>query len=157
MNKLLLLLNASMLLFVAWMTNLLDHWLGIVAFEGQFLLFSIVAAVIFGLIWYSIAKKHALAFAIVAFLLFSINFALPAPSERVLRSAQLKLQPGVAAQRIESTIAEAYQDTPYGMPRISWTDSRVLISLSSQEAGNCTAILLQVKNGVIERSEFSAD
>ena len=73
----------------------------------------------------------------------------------------LKIPPGTDADAIETIVKQEYQNSPYALPRISEDRAagfeRVHVSLWSQEAGNCTAILFLVEDGVVVRSMFSRD
>jgi hypothetical protein len=69
----------------------------------------------------------------------------------------LKIQPGASADSIETIVKEAYDGSGYVLPRITREDARIYVSLLSQQSGNCTALILRTKDGVVVSGEYSAD
>ncbi len=138
-----------------------DQMFGVVAFTYRYLAFCLLAALAFGGVWHACFRKSALAFALVVFGILAANFFLPPPSERLLRSAMLKVIPGTDASAIVSIVKQQYEDSPYAMPWIHEDQAgafdRVHVSLLSQKARNCTSAIFLVQNGRVSRSIFSAD
>jgi len=161
MKKLLVILFVLLVGLAAYSAYVADQWLGVVAFTYRYLLFCIIGSLVLGAIWFGVFKKHALLVGLVVFSLLAANYFVSPPSERLLRSAMLKIPPGTDADAIETTVKQEYQNSPYVLPRISEDRAagfeRVHVSLLSQEAGNCTAILFLVEDGVVVRSMFSRD
>jgi len=54
-------------------------------------------------------------------------------------------------------VKEAYDGSGYVLPRITREDARIYVSLLSQQSGNCTALILRTKDGVVVSGEYSAD
>lgn len=161
MKKLRILLFVLMVALVAYATYLADHWLGVVAFTHHYLLFCMIASLGLGSAWFALSGKRAFPVGLLIFSLLAVNFFLPPPSTRLLRSAMLKIPPGTDADTIEMTVKQEYQDSAYALPRISKDRAghfeRVHVSLLSQEAGNCTALLFLVENGLVVRGMFVPD
>lgn len=161
MKKFLIILFVLLVGLVAYSAYVADQWLGVVAFTYRYLLFCIIGSVVLGAIWFGVFKKHTLLVGLGVFSLLAANYFLSPPSERLLRSAMLKIPPGTDADAIETIVKQEYQNSPYVLPRISEDRAagfeRVHVSLLSQEAGNCTAILFLVEDGVVVRSMFSRD
>ncbi|MGA0845523.1 MAG: hypothetical protein ACO3RV_03210 [Luteolibacter sp.] len=150
-------LSTILMALVAYLAWSLDQWVGIVAYTVPYLLFCAIAALFFWAAWYPMLKKRAVLVGFSAFAILAANFVLPPPSERILRSVLLKLPPGTDAQSIESIVGEEYERSGYTLPRITREDSRIHVSLMSQQLGNCTSLLIQTDNGVVVNSKYSAD
>lgn len=146
---------------VAFAAYVADQMLGVVAFTFGYLAFCLLAALVFGGIWYAFFRRSALMLALVVFGILAVNFFLPPPSERLLRSAMLKASPGTDASAIADIVKQRYEGSPYAMPQIHEDKAggfdRVHVSLLSQKAGNCTSVIFLVKNGQVSRSIFSPD
>ena len=157
MKTILAVLSAILLAVLGFFAYGLDQWLGIVAFTYPYLLFCATTALLFWLAWIPILKKRAFLVGLSVFAILSVKFLLPPPSERILRSVLLKIQPGASADSIETIVKEAYDGSGYVLPRITREDARIYVSLLSQQSGNCTALILRTKDGVVVSGEYSAD
>lgn len=138
-------------------TNALDHWLGIGAYSWAIVVMSLVFALFFGTWWKQGTERNALWMGLGVFLLFVGILFLPPPSERILRSAMLKVAVGTDADAIDEIVAEEYQGSPYVFPAITVDEERVRVSLLSQDPGNCTAIIFKIVDGKVVQREFMAD
>ncbi|MFK7852246.1 MAG: hypothetical protein AB8D78_14815 [Akkermansiaceae bacterium] len=156
--SILITLSAVLLAFAAFLA---DRMLGVVAFAYGYLTFCLLAALVFGGVWYACSKKYSMAFALIVFGALSANFFLPPPSERLLRSAMLEAPPGTDAGAIEDIVERQYEGSRYAMPTISRDRAgrfdRVHVSLLSQKSRSCTSIIFLVENGRVSRSIFSPD
>ena len=144
---------------------------GVVAYSYRYLLFCILVSLVSVAQWYVVYGKRAALVGLVVFSLFAGQFFLPSPSERILRSAMLKIPLGSDASDIETIVLQAYEGSAYAPPSISREQSnvvmepgqsarqleRVHVSLLSQDPGNCTAITFLVEDGVVVHRFFSAD
>jgi hypothetical protein len=146
---------------VAFVAYIADQMFGVVAFTYGYLAFCLLATLVFGLAWRAFFPKSAPAFALVVFTILAVNFLLPPPSERLLRSAMLKAKPGTDASAIVDIVKQQYEGSPYEMPRISEDESggfdRIHVSLLSQKEGNCTSVIFLIENGKVSRGIFSPD
>ncbi len=161
MKKLLIASFVILLALVACCAYVADQLFGVVAFSYRYLLFCIVAAALFGAVWFMSFRKNAILFGLLVFSILAMNFFLPPPSERFLRSAMLKIPPGTEADFIEKIVTEEYAGSSYLNPNI-YKDhfgniERVHVSLLNQSAGNCTSLLFLVEDGVVTRGIYSAD
>ena len=171
MKKLLLILFVLLVAVVVGASLVADAMLGVAAFTYGYLVFCLVAALVLGAGWLACFRKHALLVGLGVFSLLAINLFLPPSSERLLRSAMLKLPPGTDADAIESIVMQEYKGSAFGLPRI--TKERVNVSmqpdepareleqihfsLSSQQPGNATSISFLIENGVVVKSYFAPD
>ena len=146
-----------LLAVLAYFAYALDQWLGIVAFTYPYLIFCMIAALLFWAAWFPILKKRAIVVGLAVFAVLAANFLLPPPSERLLRSVLLKIPPGTKVDSIEKFAKGEYDGSGYILPSIAREDSRVHVSLLSQQSGNCTALIFTAENGVVISGEFSAD
>ena len=144
----------GMILYLAYM---MDQWVGVMAFTLPYLLFCLVAAAITAGCWIPLLNKRAYVVALVAFSLLAVNLLLPPPSERILRSASLRLVPGTDADTIQQVLKEEYDGSAYSMPSITEEPDRVFVSLLNHEPGNCTALIIHLEEGVVVGCEYSAD
>ncbi len=158
MKTFLVVLLTGLLAFVVWFVYGLDQWMGVVAFTYRYLLFCVMAALLFYGVWAtSIKKQQAIWVGVVVFGVLAANFVLPAPSERILRAAWLRIPVGTPADAIERVVTEAYDGSGFVLPRITEEENRIHVSLMSQQAGNCTAIIFKTRDGVVVESEYSPD
>lgn len=146
---------------VAFAAYAADQMFGVVAFTYGYLAFCLLAAVFFGGVWHACFRKSAWAFALLVFGILGVNFFLSPPSERLLRSAMLKVTPGTDASAIVEIVKQQYEGSPYAVPWIHEDQAggfdRVHVSLLSQEARSCTSAIFLVENGRVSRSIFSPD
>lgn len=153
-----LVLLVSLVAFVAYIA---DQMYGVVAFTYAYLAFCLLAALVFGAVWYFCLPKSAPAFALIVFALLAANFLLPPPSERLLRSAMLKAKPGTDASAISEIVKQQYEGSAYGMPWIHEDEAggfdRIHVSLVHQEPKNATSVIFLIENGKVSRSIFSPD
>ncbi len=132
--------------------------MGVVAFTYRYLLFCVMAALLFYGVWAtSIKKKQAVWVGGVVFGVLAANFVLPAPSERILRAAWLRIPVGTPAEAIVRIVKAAYDGSGYVLPRITEEENRIHVSLLSQQAGNCTALIFKTSDGVVVESEYMVD
>lgn len=161
MNKLLIGASVILLALVAYFAYVADQLLGVVAFTYRYLLFCIIASLAFCAAWFTSFRKHSIFVGLVVFSILAANFFLPPPSERILRSVMLKIPPGTDADAIERVVQEEYEGSAYLLPTIyrdhARNFERVHVSLLSQKAGNCTALLFLIENGVVVKGMFSPD
>ncbi|NNC86948.1 MAG: hypothetical protein HKN82_00650 [Akkermansiaceae bacterium] len=161
MRTLLVIPFVLLVALVAYGAYVADQWLGVVAFTYRYLLFCIIGSLALGAVWFGIFRKRALLVVLAVFSVLAVNYLLPPPSERLLRSVMLKAPPGTEATAIVDIVKRHYEDSPYAMPRISEDRGggfdRVHVSLLSQEAGNSTSVIFLVENGRVARSIFSPD
>ena len=157
MKTVLAILSVIMLAILGYFAYGLDQWLGIVAFTYPYLLFCAISALLFWVAWFPILRKRSAVVGLAVFAILSANFLLPPPSERILRSVLLRLPPGTTSDSIEEIVAEEYDGSGYVLPRITREDTRVHVSLLSQQSRNCTALILRTKDGAVVSSEYSAD
>lgn len=138
-----------------------DQMLGIVAYTYGYFAVCLLAALGFGGVWHACFRKSASAFALVVFGILAVNFFLPPPSERLLRSAMLKATPGTDASAIVAIVKQQYEGSTYAMPWIHEDQaggfSRVHVSLLPQKARSCTSVIFLIENGRVSRSIFSPD
>jgi hypothetical protein len=156
--------SISLVLLVALVASaayVADQMFGVVAFTDRYLAFCLLAALAFGGVWHACFRKSASAFALVVFGILAANFFLPPASERLLRSAMLKVTPGTDASAIVDIVKQQYEGSLYAMPWIHEDQAggfdRVHVSLLSQKARNCTSVIFLVENGRVSRSIFSPD
>lgn len=146
---------------VACVAYIADQMFGVVAFTYGYLAFCLLAALAFGAAWRACFAKSAPAFALIVFALLAVNFLLPPPSERLLRSAMLKAKPGTNATAIVDIVKQQYEGSPYEMPRIHEDESggfdRIHVSLLSQKPGKATSVIFLIESGKVSRSIFSPD
>jgi hypothetical protein len=157
MKTLLAVLSTILLAVLASFAYGLDQWLGIVAFTYRYLLFCAIVALLFWMTWFPVLKKRAFIVGLAVFAIFSANFLLPPPSERLLRKVLLRIPPGSHSDSIGKIVEEEYSGTGNVLPQITKEDTRVHVSLLSQQDGNCTAIIFNTKDGIIVSGEYSAD
>lgn len=157
MTTLLAVLSAILLTILGFLAYRLDQWLGIVAFTYPYLLFCAIVALLYWAAWVPILKKHAFVVGFAVFAILSANFLLPPPSERLLRSVLLRIPPGTNSDSIDKIVEEEYDGSGYVLPKNTREDTRVYVSLLSQRSGNCTALIINTEEGVVVRSEYSAD
>jgi hypothetical protein len=149
------------LALVAFSAYVADQLFGVVAFTFGYLVFCLLAAAAFGGMWRVCFKKTGLAAALVVFGVLATNFFLPPPSERLLRSAMLKAPPGTDATAIVDIVKQQYEGSPYAMPMV-WESraggiDQVHVSLLSQKAKSCTAVIFLVENGRVSKRIYSGD
>jgi hypothetical protein len=153
-----LVLLVSLVAFVAYIA---DQMYGVVAFTYGYLAFCLLAALVFGAVWYFCLPESAPAFALIVFAILAANFLLPPPSERLLRSAMLKAKPGTDASAIANIVKHQYEGSPYEIPRIYEDESggfdRIHVSLLSQKPRNATSVIFLIEGGKVSRSIFSPD
>ena len=157
MKILTVVLLTILLAIVACLAYAFDQWLGIVAFTYRYLFFCALVGLLYWAMWFMVFKKYATLVGLGVFAILAANFLLPAPSERILRSALLRIQLGADSDAIERIVKEEYDGSGYVLPRITKEGASVHVSLLSQQAGNCTAILFNTEGGVVVRRYFSAD
>ena len=146
---------------IAFVAYIADRVYGVVAFRYGYLAFCVLSALAFGAAWRACFPKSAAAFALGVFAIFAANFLMPPPSERLLRSAMLKVSPGTDASAIADIVRQQYDGSPYAMPRI-YADTagrfdRVNVSLLSQKERNYTSVCFLIENGKVTRSYFWPD
>ena len=153
-----LVLLVALVAFVAYVA---DQMFGVVAFTYGYLAFCVLAALAFGAAWHACFPKSAPVFALAVLGILAANCFLPAPSERLLRSAMLKAKPGTDASAIVGIVEKQYEDSPYALPWIHEDKAggfdRIHVSLLSQKKGNCTSVIFLLENGKVSRSIFSPD
>lgn len=161
MIKLLVIPFVILVALVAYFAYEADQWLGVVAFTYRYLLFCVIGSLVLGAAWFGIFRKGALLVGLMVFSLLAANYFLPPPSERLLRSVMLKIPIGTDGDAIETIVKQEFKDSGYALPGISKDRAqhfdRVHVSLSSQEAGNSTALLFLIEDGVVVKSMFSRD
>ena len=157
MKTLLAVLSALLLAFIGYFAYRLDQWVGIVAFTYPYLFFCTVVGLLYWGAWFPCLKKRAFVIGLAAFSILSINFLLPAPSERILRTVMMRLPPGTSSDTIEEIVEEAYDGSGYVFPQIIRGNTSVRVSLLSQRSGNCTALIINTKDGVVVSSAYSQD
>lgn len=156
--------SVSLLLLAAvaaYMAYVADNLFGVVAFTYGYLIFCAVVALALGGVWRAWGGSSGLVFALVVFGVLAVNFVLPPPSERLLRSVMLKAPAGTDASTIVDIVTQQYNDGPYAMPWIHEDRSggfdRIHVSLLPQKAKSCTSVIFLVENGRVSRSIFSPD
>lgn len=171
MKKVLIFGFILLVAITAYFAYVADCWFGVVAFTYGYLLFCFVTSLSLGALWFAFFKKHALLVSGVVFSLFAANYFLPPPSERLLRSALLKIPLGSDGDRIETIVRQEYEGSGYVIPRISKEQINVLMkpdeptrqvdrvhfSLLSQDRSNVTAISFLIEDGVVVKRSFSPD
>ena len=171
MKNLLLILYVVIVAVFACFALIADQLYGVVAYTYRYLLFCILVSLVSVAQWYGVYGKRAALVGFVVFSLFAGQFFLPSPSERILRSAMIKIPPGTDAGEIETIVLQAYEGSAYAPPSISREQSKVHmepdqparelesvhVSLSSQDPGNCTAIAFLVEDGVVVHRFFAPD
>lgn len=154
----LLLTALGLLAFMTWM---LDRWLGIAAEQIYFLAFSLCVGVGFAALWRMSIRRGALPAGVLAFAVLASQLLLPPPSERLLRKAMLSVPLGAEVSAIEGAVEKAFEGRPYPLPDISRQyaggDERVHVSLLSQRNGNCTAIVFWARAGLVVQRTYSPD
>lgn len=149
--------SVALLAILCYLAYALDQWLGIVAYTFPYLIFCTVSGLAISIIWLPISKTYSVPIGLIPFAILASNFLLGPPSERLLRSALLKLPSGTHAQLIESIVKKEYENSDYTLPFIKKDESRVHVSLSSQQAGNATALIFRIKDGIIINRKYSRD
>jgi len=157
MKTLLAILSILVVGIVAFFAYALDQWLGIAAFTGRYIAFSAMLALLVAASWLAFLKKGAIGIAFTVFAILAGIILLPPPSERILRTALLRIPAGTHASEIERIVKEEYEGSGYALPGITEEPNRIHISLLSQEPGNCTAITFETKDGVVVSGHFMAD
>lgn len=161
MKKPFLFLLVVLAALVAAAAYVADQMFGVVAFTFGYLAFCLTAALAFGWCWHACFRKSARLVALAFFGVLAANFILPAPSERLLRSAMIEAGPGSDASAIVGIVKRRYADSPHAMPWIHEDQAggfdRVHVSLLSQTARSCTSAIFLVRNGRVCRSIFSPD
>lgn len=158
MKLLFAVLSAILLAILGYLAYELDQWLGVVAFTLPYLTFCAITGLLYWAAWFRILRRGAILVGLAVCAILSANFLLPPPSERILRSVLLRLPPGTSSGSIQKVVAEEYEGTGYALPQITIEATRVHItSLSSQRSGNCTALILQIKDDVVVSAEYSED
>ena len=146
---------------IAYAAYVADNLFGIVAFADGYLIFCAVAAFAFGGAWRALTGTSGLVFGLLVFGILAVNFVLPPPSERLLRSVMLKAPAGTDASTIVDIVKQEYKDGPYAMPWIHEDRAggfdRIHVSLLPQQAKSCTSAIFLVQNGRVSRSIFSPD
>ncbi len=150
-------LSALLLAIIAFFAYVFDQWLGVVAFTYPYLFFCAIVGLLYWAAWYLILKKRAMCVGLAAFALLALNFLLPPPSERILRSALLRIPQGTSVEFIERIVKDEYNGSGYALPQITKDDTRVHVSLLSRQAGNCTAIIFKIEDGIVVDRWFVAD
>jgi hypothetical protein len=107
--------------------------------------------------WFPVLKRRAFIVGLAVFAIFSACFLLPPPSERLLRKVLLRIPPGSYSDSIERIVEEEYSSSGYVLPQITKEDTRIHVSLLSQQDGNCTAITFNTKDGVVVSGEYITD
>ena len=79
------------------------------------------------------------------------------PSSRILRRVIAEILAGTDGDQVERLVRDPYADSGYVMPRIKRRDERIHVSLLTQQAGDCTAAIFYLADGVVVNSEFSSD
>ena len=143
--------------FVLFFTLVLDHWVGLLAFQGRYVAFSLLLAGSIGAGWLVVSKRVALGVGAAALALLLAPFFLSEPSSRILRQVLNDVESGMPGELVIGMVEAAYEDSEYVMPRINHEADRIHVSLSSQHPGDCTALIFHLANGVVVKSEFSAD
>ena len=153
-----LILLVSLIAFVAYIA---DQMFGVVAFTFGYFTFCLLTALAFGAVCYVSFRKSAPVVVLLVFVILGANFVLPPPSERLLRSAMLKVTPGTDASAIRGIVKQQYEGSPYAMPHIKEDEAggfdRVHVSLLSQAQRSSTSVIFLIENGKVSRSIFSAD
>jgi hypothetical protein len=161
MKSALILPFVLMAALVSYLAYAADQWLGVVAFKPGYVLFCVVAALLFCAAWFACFRKHSILVGAVVFGILAANLFLPAPSERLLREVMLKVPPGTDAGSVEEIVKEEYAGSDYPLPLITRDRAaemnRVHVSLSSQEAGNSTSLLFLIDKGTVVRRMFIRD
>ena len=150
-------LSTGLLALLVYLAYMMDQWVGVMAFTWPYLLFCLISAAVIGGAWIPWLGKRAYLAGLVAFALLSVHMLMPPPSERILRSASLKLVPGTHEEAIQGILAEEYDGTAYSMPEITREADRVHVSLIYHEPGNCTALVLHLEDGKVVGSEYMPD
>ena len=114
----------GMVLYLAYM---MDQWVGVMAFTLPYLLFCLIGAAVTAGCWIPLLKKRAYVVALVAFALLAVNLLLPPPSERILRSASLRIPLGSSADSVESVVTAEYQGSRYRLPTITREPERIFV------------------------------
>ena len=161
MKKLSITILMFLAAFIAFAAYTADCLFGVVAFTYGYFTFCLLTALALGGVWHLCSRKFGTLFGVAVFIVLSTNFFLPPPSERLLRSAMLKITPGTDASAIVDIVRQEYEGSPYVMPWIHEDRAggydRVHVSLLSQRAGNCTAVIFLIVNGQVSHRIFSLD
>lgn len=157
MMVLLTTLTAGLMAILLYMVCGLDDWLGILAFKYQYLAFCVLVAGTVATAWLAKSRRSSLAVGLSAFTLLVSPYFMSEPSSRILRGLLIDVQVGTHGDEVEEMVRNAYSESGYVMPRIKRSDSRILVSLLTQEHGDCTAAIFHLANGVVVNAEFCAD
>ena len=146
---------------LAGLIYLFDQWIGIVAHSFYYLFYCSIVAMLFALIWSIVTTKKTWLAGLVALAVLVSPMMFPASSARLLRAAMLKLPPGTDADAIEGVVEDTYENSRYVLPKIyrdrAGGKERVHVSLLSQKAGDCTALIFILEDGVVARRIYSPD
>jgi len=121
------------------MVYALDDWLGIAS------------------MWLTYSKDVATRVGLTAFVLLMSLYVVGTPSARILRGILLDVPMGSTPEEILDAIEVAYKDSGYAMPIVTQEPKRLCVSLTNQRAGDCTAALFHLKDGVLVSSSYSRD
>ena len=157
MKILLTIISIALLGMLSYLVWGFDQWLGIVAYTLPYLLFCVATGLLFWGAWLPVLQKRAVIVGSLVFAMLAVNFVLPPPSERILRSVLLRVTPGTNVDAVEGIVEDAYDGSSYKLPQITHEPDRIHVSLLSQEAGNCTALIIHTNDGVVVSSSYSAD
>ena len=156
-----IILHFCCLFLIAGLVRVMDMVFGCLAYAPLYFAICLTASAAIFVFWFPISRKTAAINGAIAFLVLLIPLVSPAPSERLLRSAMLGLEKGASSELIEPMVQKKYQDRRYVLPEIMREQEggreRVVVSLISQEPGNCTAIVFLVEDGKIVHRFFSPD
>lgn len=150
-------LTVGLIAILLYLVYGIDNWLGILAFTYQYLAFCVLIAGAVAAAWLAKSRRLALTAGLIAFALLVSPYLLRESSSRILRRVLSEVKVGTPADEVERIVTKAYMDSGYAMPRITRTDSRIHVSLLSQEPGDCTAAIFYLDDGLVIRDEFSAD
>ena len=144
--------------FIAYFSYTLDQYIGMGAYKLHYLIFIFFVAVFMAIIWRKKMKVYSVTLGLLVFIILYFSVYAHNPSERILRSIQLKLKPGSEASSIDEVVKKTYDNTGYELPGIEKEKNRIHVSLLSQKPGNnCTALTFHIKDGIIIDSSFSPD
>lgn len=150
-------MTAGVVALLLYVVYCLDDWLGILAFQYQYLAFCVLIAGTVATAWLAKSKTSSVVAGLTVIAVFLSPYVLGEPSSRILRKILIEVRAGTPGNEVEDRVIHAYQESGYVMPRITRSDRRIHVSLLTQAPGDCTAAIFHLANGVVVSDEFSAD
>ncbi len=142
-----------------WFVYALDDWLGILAFQFQYIALSLFVAVVAALIANWLVKSNGFSALVGVFIIVVAlsPYFTSIPSSRILRSVVIDVQNGTPADEVEQKVKTAYADSGYVMPEIARSDTHIYVSLATQEVDDATVAVFNLENGVVVDDGFAPD